>query len=81
MEIDEPTLITQCLLSKLNDKKPKIPPTCLEILKEGISMFGARCFPVKEVLAAFPGVLNGSNGPARELALNLMVDLTRWIGN
>ena len=36
MEVDEPTTCTTGLLSKLLDKKPKIPPMCLDIIKEGI---------------------------------------------
>jgi len=35
MEIDEPTAATKYLLTKLGDKKVKIPPTCLEVIKEG----------------------------------------------
>jgi len=35
MEIDEPTAVTKYLLTKLGDKKVKIPPTCLEVIKEG----------------------------------------------
>ena len=42
--------------------QPKIPPTCLEIIKEGMVLFGAREFPVKDIIASMAGVLNGSNG-------------------
>jgi hypothetical protein len=47
IEVDEATAVVTVLLSKLTDKKPKIPPTCLEIIKEGIVSFGAKAFPIK----------------------------------
>ena len=50
------------------------------MIKEGIALFGARAFPLKELIASLGPVLNGNNGPAREIALSLMVELTRWIG-
>jgi hypothetical protein len=80
MEVDEAAPVATVLLSKLNDKKPKIPPTCLEVLREGVAAFGARAFPIKELLAALGPVLDGSNGSAREVAMLLLVDLCRWIG-
>ena len=80
MEVDETGPLTTTLLSKLADKKPKIPPCCLEIIKEGLGMFGVRAFNVREVIASLTAVLNGTNGAAREVALALMVDLVAWIG-
>ena len=69
MEVDDCNSIAPILISKLNDKKPKIPPACLEVLKEGIIAFGAKAFPVKEIIASFRHVLDGSNAAARELVL------------
>ena len=80
MEVDDPTICAGILLSKLADKKPKVPATCLELLKEGMIAFGARSFPIKDVIAAMAPVLNSSNGPAREAAMALIVELQRWIG-
>ncbi len=80
MEVDDPTICAGILLSKLADKKPKVPPTCLELLKEGMIAFGARTFPIKDIIAAMGPVLNSSNGPAREAAMALIVELQRWIG-
>jgi cytoskeleton-associated protein 5 len=80
MEVDDPSICSGILISKLSDKKPKVPPTCLELLKEGIVSFGARCFPIKDILGSMGPVLNGSNGAAREAAMSLMVELQRWIG-
>ena len=42
--------------------QPKVPPTCLEVIKEGLALFGAQPFPVKEIIAALGPVLNGTNG-------------------
>ena len=50
-----------CTLSRLSSQ-PKVPPTCLEIIKTGMTMFSAQPFPVKEVIAAMGPVLNGTNG-------------------
>lgn len=43
-------------------------------------MFGAHPFPVKEIIGALGVVLNGTNGPAREHAMNLMLEMNKWIG-
>lgn len=80
MEVDETGPIASTILAKLGDKKPKIPPTCLEVLRDGVAAFGARAFPVKELVTALGPVLEGSNGPAREVAMLLLVDIFRWIG-
>lgn len=80
IEVDDPSTCTPILLTKLSDKKPKIPPGCLEILKESLAAFGARPFPIKEIIPTVGAVLGGANGTARELAMTLLVDLCRWIG-
>ena len=82
IEIDEPgpQPVTSYLLTKLNDKKPKVPPICLEVLKDSIVAFGAKPFPIKEIIAALPAVLNGTNGPARDMATELILEISKWIG-
>lgn len=80
IEVDDASSVTSVLIAKLTDKKPKVPPTCLETIKDGVTLFGARAFPIKEIIASLPAILNGSNAPARELALSLMGELVRWIG-
>ncbi len=37
-------------------------------------------FPVKDIITALGTVFNGSNGNAREIALLLMLEMTKWIG-
>jgi hypothetical protein len=49
-------------LLTVNALQPKIPPTCLEVIKEGIIAFGARCFPIKDIIKSLEPVLNGTNG-------------------
>lgn len=39
-----------------------------------------RAFPVKDIISALGPVLSGNNSAAREVAMALMVDMTRWIG-
>lgn len=43
MEADDTATCTGILLNKLSDKKPKVPPGCISLLKEGIEAFGVRC--------------------------------------
>lgn len=79
MEVDEATPCVQFLLTKLADKKPKVPPTSLDIIKEGIELFGVKAIPVKDVIKALPAVFNGTNSAARDSAMALSVEIYRWI--
>ncbi len=80
VEGSEPTAVTVFLLSKLNDKRPKVAPICIDLITEGIILFGARPFPMKEILKSVGSVFNSSNGSARESAMSLFVELHKWIG-
>jgi hypothetical protein len=80
MEVDDCSACAAVMLSKLGDKKPKVPSTCLELFRQGIEAFGARAFPIKELIAAIGPVLNGSSGPAREAGLAVMAELYKSIG-
>jgi cytoskeleton-associated protein 5 len=79
IEVDDATVCTAFLLTKLTDKKPKIPPTSLDILKEGLEMYGIKAFPVKDIIKALPAVFNGTNSAARDSAMALTVEIYRWI--
>lgn len=79
IEVDDATACTAFLLTKLGDKKPKIPPTSLDVLREGIEMYGVKAFPVKDIIKALPTVFNGSNSAARDAAMALAVEVYRWI--
>ena len=59
MEIDEPTAVTKYLLTKLGDKKVKIPPTCLEVIKEG-NCFLTRSLTHLSTHSLATGILHGS---------------------
>ncbi|KAJ1416447.1 armadillo-type protein [Ochromonadaceae sp. CCMP2298] len=78
-EVDTPGPVALYLLTRLGDKKPKIPPTCLELLREGVEAFGVKAYPVREILKALPAVFNGSNSAARDAAMALLVELHRWL--
>lgn len=80
MEVADIPVIVTALTSKLSDKKPKVPPMCLEIIKEGIVAYGIKPFPVKDVNAALGAQLNSSNGAVRDEALAIMVEMHKWIG-
>jgi hypothetical protein len=80
MEIDEPSACTAVLLGKLSDKKPKIPPMCLEIIKEGIGLFGAKAFPIRDIIAKMGDVMNKGTSDTRAAAMTLMLEITKWIG-
>jgi hypothetical protein len=80
MEADNPTTVTNYLLSRLGDKKPKVSPASLEVIRSGIVSFGAKAFPVKEILAALGPVFNGVNAEGRDQAMSLLVELHKWVG-
>lgn len=80
MEVDDPSLCTNVLLGKLFEKKPKIPPLCLEVLKEGIVLYGVKAFPVRDVIAKMGEVMNKGTGDSKTAAMALMLEITRWIG-
>lgn len=80
IEIEDGTACTQYLLTRLGDKKPKIPATCLDVIREGMELFGVRAFPVKEILKALPSAFNSTIGATRDAAMSLLVELYRWIG-
>jgi hypothetical protein len=80
MEVSDPTVVATLLLTKLTDKRPKIPPACLETIMEGMNLFGGRHFPIKEILKSLPPVFNSSNGASRDGAMTLLYELHRWIG-
>lgn len=80
MEITDPVQCVSYLLTRLADKKPKIPPLCLEIVKEALVMFGVKGFPVKDVIKALPTAFNSNNNLLRDAAMDLTVEMHKWIG-
>lgn len=80
MEVTDPTSCTLYLISRLGDKKPKVPSSSLEVIRMGIVAFGAKPFPVKEILASLGAVFNSVNAPARDEAMSLLVELHKWVG-
>ena len=80
MEVDEPSTCTTVLLGKLFEKKLKIPPMCLEIIKEGVGLFGAKAFPIRDIISKMGDVMNKGTHDSRAAAMSLMLEMTKWIG-
>ncbi len=80
IEVHEPSAVVPILLTKLSDKKPKIPPACMELILDGIASYGASKFPIKDILKCMPNALNGTNAPLRDIAMRTLVEIHRWIG-
>ncbi|RYG68887.1 hypothetical protein EON64_04090, partial [archaeon] len=80
MEVGELGGCASLLLGKLADKRPKVPVSCLDLLCEGLQLFGLAAFPIKDMLKEAPPLLNSSNGQARDAAMRLLLELQRWVG-
>jgi cytoskeleton-associated protein 5 len=80
MEISDPSVSCFALIEKFNDKRPKIPPLCIETIVEGIALFGASCFPLKELLKSIQPVFNSSNNAARDQAMAFVTQIVKWVG-
>ncbi len=83
MEVSEAETLVTLLLSRLADKKPKIPPTCLETVTMALKAFGTQALPSKlpAIINALPPVLDSSNGALREQAMALLIETARWVGS
>lgn len=80
MEVADLSACSLMLITKLGDKRPKIPPSCIDIICEGMVLFGIGSFPVKDILKELPAVFNGNNSQARDAAMKLLLELHRWTG-
>ena len=80
IEVDQPTGCVLYLLTRLGDKKPKVPIGCLDVIREAISSYGVKSFPVKDVLNALGPAFNSGNAEARDMAMSLLVELYKWVG-
>lgn len=80
MEVSNVTTCSTILLSKFSDRRPKIPPMCIDIITEAIGLYGIGLFPIKEIVKGLPGVFNGNNSGAREAAMKLIIEIHRWVG-
>ena len=45
-----------------------------------MELFGVKPFPIRDVISSLGPVLDGNNSGARDGAMSLAVELTRWIG-
>lgn len=80
IEIDTADAVCEVVLSQLSNKKPKVPPVCVELLIDALTAFGGRAMPVKQLIAQLPSMFESSNAGVRDKAMSLAVELARWVG-
>ena len=83
MEYDAAEPVVAILLGHLADKKPKVPPACLETITLAMQAFGTQALPSKlsNIIKALPALLDNTNGALREQAMALLVETARWVGS
>jgi hypothetical protein len=81
MEVTETAPTVHLLMGRLNEKKIKIPPMCLQTVRDALVAFGALALPVKEVISSLGAPLGDIKVAAtRDEAMALAVELHRWAG-
>lgn len=70
----------EVLLSQLSNKKPKIPPVCVQLLIDAITAFGGRAMPMKQLIGQLPAMFQSTNSGVRDHAMTLAVEIARWVG-
>jgi len=82
MEYDAAEPVVAVLLGHLADKKPKVPPACLETITIAMQSFGTQALPNKlsAIIKALPALLDNTNGALREQAMALLIETARWVG-
>lgn len=68
------------LLEGTTNRKPKVPPACLNALLEALKAFGPRVIPVQAVKASLPKLLESTANGVRPLAMSIVVEVHRWTG-
>uniref|UniRef100_A0A6B2KWD2 TOG domain-containing protein n=1 Tax=Arcella intermedia TaxID=1963864 RepID=A0A6B2KWD2_9EUKA len=81
MEIDILDPYILLLIEGASSKVPKTTCACISVIKQALTTFGIRVFPLKPVLSALiPGWFEHSNAGVRNLAAELALELYRWLG-
>lgn len=68
------------LLEGTSNRKPKVPPACLNATLEALKAFGPRVVPLPAVKAALPKLLESTVNGVRPLAMSIVVEIHRWTG-
>lgn len=71
--------MTAELVQRLSHKTLKVRIGCVTTLIQAIRSFGAGVIPVKEVLKSLVALFEDSDKKMRDLAMELTVELYRWI--
>src|SRR3546814_1721128 len=69
--------VCDVVLSQLSNKKPKIPPVCVELLVDAITAFGRRAMPVKQLINQLPTMFESTNSGVRDKAMTLIVEIAK----
>jgi len=75
--------VVEGLLKALDgkEKKVKIPPMCIDTIKEACVSFGVSVLPLKLILGSLSIPLtDGKLAPNRESSMALCIEIYRWIG-
>jgi hypothetical protein len=80
MEVDTPEVAVAALLEGLGDKRPKVPPACLQAAQEGLRAFGPKHFPFKALKGQLKPLFESSQKAVRTAAMDLVVEVCRWVG-
>ncbi len=80
MQVSTPTPTVLVLLDGVSNKKLRIPPTCISVITNAISAFGATNLPLKEIKAVLPKILEHKLPPIRNGGMQLCKEMVRWIG-
>lgn len=80
MEVGTPEAVVLSLIDGLSNKKPKVPPFCVTTITAAARAFGGTTLPLKELRGALPGMLEHKVVAVRSAAMELLVELLKWVG-
>ena len=72
--------VVQALIGGLKDRKPKVPPACIECMTTGLRRFGIKKMPVPAIVGQLKALMDSTKADTREQATALTVELFRWVG-
>ncbi|XP_047658856.1 cytoskeleton-associated protein 5-A-like isoform X2 [Tachysurus fulvidraco] len=79
IEIEKGDAVQEELLKGLDNKNPKIALACVEVLRRGLSEFGAKIINLKPVVKVLPKLFESREKAIRDEAKLLAVEVYRWI--
>lgn len=73
--------VIDAVLAGLKEKKPKIPPVCIQCLVEALQMYGAVSISLADIIEKLPSLMGSTKKDTREKAKVLIVEIYRWTGH